>query len=241
MINILNGGPSAIGNAVMAIGALGTASYGLVDVCKALWNAGPSSAGFKDIEKAVTPFAPALAEGAGARWREALLSHWVNGAPLDDQKAKAKALIRLGLTPGTAAALAAHPDLAGRITSQAFTMAAANLSAGVPLTPVDLNEFGRFDAIVSAALDAGFERADQRYRAVARAWACAAAVVLAVFSGWLIDTHGTSPISLQDYLSGGDFLTAVLIGLVSTPLAPVAKDLASSLNTAASAFRAAKG
>ncbi len=234
-MNLLAGGPLGIGNALAAVGALGTAAYGLVDVSKALWNGGPSSAGFADIDKATTPFAAALAEGGGADWRAALKSHWINGVPLDDQKAKTKALIRLGLTPATAVALAAEPSLAGRVDGPAFALAAANIAAGLPLTPVDLNVLGRFDAIVSVALDSGFERADQRYRALARMLACIVAVILAVSAAVLIDAQGGKALSVSD------IVVAILVGLVSTPLAPVAKDLTKALSTAASALKAAKG
>jgi hypothetical protein len=234
-MNLLDGGPVSVGNALIAVGALGTASFGLVDVCKSFWNGGPSSAGFSYIEKALAPFGSALAQGAGAHWAHMLKSHWINGAALDDQKAKAKALIRLGLTPHTAATMAKAPSLAERIDAAAFELAATKIADGEHLTEVDLNVLGRFDAMVSAALDAGFERADQRYRSVARLLACLIAIVLAVLAAWLIDGQAHKPVTVSD------IAIAVFIGLVSTPLAPVAKDLAKTLNTAAAAFKAAKG
>lgn len=235
MSDLWSSGVGGVGNALIAIGALGTASYGLVDVTKALPGGGLSMAGFGEIRKAVTPFASALTVGAGAHWPSVLQSHWVNGGALDDQKAKAKALIRLGLTTANAATMAAEPSIAGRIDGAALATAVTHMNTGTPLTPVDLNELGRFDAIVSAALDAGFEIADQRYRAYARALAWMMAIALAEAAAVLIDRQMNRPFGWSD------FATAVLIGLVATPLAPVAKDLASALNTAASAFKAAKG
>ncbi len=235
MSDLWSSGVGGVGNALIAIGALGTASYGLVDVSKALPGGGLSLSGFGEIRKAVTPFASALTVGAGAHWPSILQSHWVNGGALDDQKAKAKALIRLGLTTANTATMAAEPSIAGRIDGAAVATTITNMHTGTPLTPVNLNELGRFDAIVSAALDAGFEMADQRYRACARALACGLAIGLAEAAAVLID------LQMKKAFDGPDFAIAILIGLVSTPLAPVAKDLASALSTAASAFKAAKG
>ena len=101
---------------------------------------------------------------------------------------------------------------------------------GTPLTPTDLNVLGRFDAVSSAALDAGFERGDQIYRTVARALSWAVAILLAEAAAPLV----SSP-------SWHNAAVAFLVGLIATPLAPVAKDLSSALNAAASAYKAAKG
>jgi hypothetical protein len=227
-------GPMALGSAVIAVGALGTAAYGLVDVLKA-WDQGLAIKGYRFIEKALTPYGSALETAAGSadRWKAAIKAHWINGEALDDQKAKAKALIHLGLSNANAAALAQASG--GRIAEAAFTTAVANLNGAAAMTPADINVIGRFDAILSAELDAGYERADHAFRTSARGVACLVAVALSVVAGVLVDVQGGGKVD------PGDMVLAVLIGLVATPLAPVAKDLASSLNTAAAAFKAAKG
>jgi len=230
---LLSGGPMAVGSAIAAAGALGTASFGLVEVLKNI-DRGPANQGFRFIEKAVEPFRSALALGAGADWRETLRSHWINGVATDDQKAKAKSLIRLGMTPANAAALADALD--GRLDKAAFVLAITNMTGGAALSPADLNALGRFDAIVSAALDAGYERADQSYRTATQGLAFLIAVLLAVAAGWLVDLQPPAAAFWP-----GDFFLAILVGLVATPLAPVASNLASALSTAASAFKAAKG
>jgi hypothetical protein len=233
------GGAPAIGNALAAIAALGTASYGLVDVSKALWNGGPSIIGLNAIKKSLDPFGAALTEGGGREWQDLIKAHWINGMALDDQKAKAMGLIRLGLTSGNAASIANKLDT--RVDPATLETAVKKVEAGAPLTETDQNAIGRFIALAQAALDSGYERADQQYRAGARSVACAVAVVLAVLAGALVDTQGASAIKLENYWFSSDFWTAVLIGVVSTPLAPVAKDLASSLNAAVGAFKSAKG
>ena len=81
--------------ALAAIGALGTAAYGLVDVTKVFYG-GVSRAGFGYIKKALKPFELALIAAGGADWSKTLFAHWINGTSLDDQKAVAKSLIHLG-------------------------------------------------------------------------------------------------------------------------------------------------
>jgi hypothetical protein len=235
--DLLNGDLANIANVLAAASALGVAAAGLVDVTKAFWG-GVSNAGFDSLLRAARPFAPALRVGAGQGWEQVLRAHWINGAPSGDQKAVAKAIIRLGLTPATAEELAD----AGRVDATALRVATIHLQDGTPLTPTDLNVLGRLDAAADMALDAGFERADQAYRNVSKALAAAIAVVLAVIGGGLIysaDHHNS--FSLLGYILDRLFLLSVLVGAVSTPLAPVAKDLASSLSAAVKAVQAVRG
>ena len=80
---------------VLAIGALGTAAYGLVDVSKG-FGGGISNRGFGDIKKVVSPFIPASSPqtSASALSLDSVLatlrSNWLNGMALSDQKSVAK-------------------------------------------------------------------------------------------------------------------------------------------------------
>ena len=76
--------------------------------------------------------------------------------------------------------------------------------------------FSRFDLIVTALLDAAYQHADQVYRNWTRGLAAAIAVVLALAGGYMVAMH------LGDLKHFG---IALLIGLLATPLAPIAKDL----------------
>jgi hypothetical protein len=89
---------------------------------------------------------------------------------------------------------------------------------------------GTYDVMASAVLDFGYERADQFYRNTTKLAAAGCAIVLAVAARWLMD--GT--------FSRDSLLMAAIVGLVATPLAPIAKDLATSLTTAAKAVGALK-
>ena len=216
--------PQTIG----AISGLGIAAYGLVDASKPFWG-GVSNFGFGHISKAVQPFRAAL-DASSPTWRDTLRNHWLNGTALEQQKAVAKSLIRLGLNPANAEAMAS----AGRVDAARFRAAIEHLYQGAQLTTGELNLVGRFDASVDAALDAGYERADQKYRNSARVAAGIVAIALAVWGSWILKA------SPAEY-GLNDFLVALWVGAVAVPLAPVAKDLASSLTAALGSLRAVRG
>jgi hypothetical protein len=142
----------------------------------------------------------------------------------------AKSLVRLGLSPTNATALAP----AGRVDPERLTQVMTEVDAGQPLAPADVALLARFDAAIDAALDAGFELGDQRYRSAARLLAGAIAVILSIVAVLVVP-------SLAAGAPYGGIPFAIFVGLIAVPVAPIAKDLASALNTAASAFKAAKG
>ena len=233
--DILTSELNNIGTMLAAIAALGTAAYGLVDTTKVFWG-GISNAGFGYIEKALRPFAPALVAAGGNDWPLTLHAHWINGMRKEDQKAIAKALIHLGLSPQNAAQLAVF----GRVDPTALQTVVQNLDAGNPLTPADINVLGRFDSMIDAILDGGYERADQFYRNSSKALAAAFAIVLAVAGGALVAASINMGKVPDDFLSSNEFVLAVLVGIVAVPLAPIAKDISSSLVAAVNAIKATK-
>jgi hypothetical protein len=221
--NSTNDAIANIGNIIAAVAALGTASMGLVDASKAIAG-GPSNFGFGDIETSLSPFLPA--EGVGAYNRTLLLktlrANWINGVDKAEQKAKAKSLIHLGLSKGNAAHLAA----AAGVDPVRLESLAQKTASGEPATPEEITALGQFDAILSAVLDAGYERADQKYRNACKAIATVVATVLGVVAGWVI--------------GGGNWgyvLTGLIAGVTAVPVAPMAKDLVSSLQAAAAAVQ----
>ncbi len=212
---------------VLAIGSLGTAAYGVVDVSKG-FGGGISNRGFGDIKQVVSKFippSPGDASNASALALPSVLAtlraNWLNGMPLSDQKSIAKGLIKLNLTEASAATMAA----AAGVDKAALTSIAAKLAMGSdPLTSVETDVYGRFDLLLTANLDQGYQRGDQRYRNSAKLLTVPVAVVLA----WL----GASAIA-GGHLQPGDSLRAFVCGLLAVPLAPVAKDLSSAIQAGA--------
>ena len=216
-----------LGAALTALSALSTASFGLLDATKA-FGGGISNIGAGRLKRSLTPFAAALDEALGpGGWWPVVRANWVAGVAKVEQKAKAEALIKLGLSSATAPqiALAAHVDPA------ALTAAAKKLETGKELNDADLNVFGRMNAAIEALMDAAFEDCDQEYRNWCRLLAGLTAMLLAV-AAWAIwpADEGSRPT-----------LTAALaVGLLAVPLAPVAKDLTSALSSAMRALKASK-
>lgn len=242
-----------------AAGALGLAAAGLVDTSKLLMG-GISNIGFPHIKSTLSPFAPALRAAIGEKWADILYAQWVNGVPKDMQKSKAKALIRLGLSADNAKDLAK----AARVDVDAFARAVVKIQKGAgiapeallpasasetPVTPPpaegvagaaeldrgDMDVIGRFDAAVEATIDAALERADQQYRNTAKFAAGAVAVLLAVSAGYALQPPGA------DYFGSAEFGLAFIIGAISVPLGPIAKDVATSLQLAAKALKTSGG
>ena len=235
---VLNGALSNILNILSASAGLGTAAMGVVDSTKA-FKGGPSNFGFSDIKKAIKPFLATASEVSTAfgetQILDTLKANWLNGVAKADQKAKAKALIHLGLTRGNASALAK----AAGVDSNKLASLAERTAAGTSLGHDEINVLGQFDAVVSAVLDAAYERGDQKYRNACKTLALGVSTILGVFGGWIVFGGGATGTGLG-YFVTWQFPLSLLVGLSATPLAPVAKDLATSLQAAVTAVSSVK-
>ena len=119
---------------------------------------------------------------------------------------------------------------AGHVDAAALKAVLVAVETGAALTPDQVNVLGRFTGAIDAAMDAGFEQGDQEYRNASKLWAGVVAILLAIVGGALL--HGSA-----DYFQTVDFGKAILVGLIAVPLAPVAKDLTSSLQAAVTAMK----
>jgi hypothetical protein len=223
-----------IGVIITAIGGLGLASFALVDASKALPGGGASNTGFDYIERAVRRFLPASAQAMdGESLADSILqilhANWINGMALADQRAIAKSLLKLKLGKSTAAQFA----LATEVAEPELAQVAERMTSGEALSDAQMNVLGRFDLALTAILDAAYQRADQRYRNISRAWAAAVSVLLAVIGGWLIDTSG-------NYFASGQVVLTLFCGILSVPLAPIAKDMTSALSAGVKMAQAIK-
>jgi len=219
---------SSLPTLIAAVGALGTAAFGLVDAFKVLPGGGISRAGFKFIRQTILKLAPEVPslDGTGLS-RDSVLytlqSQWINGTAAADQINIAKSLIKLRLTPATAAALASATGVDAGVLAQI----AASIQSGTALTPQQSDVYGRFDLLLATLLDQAYQRAAQRYRNAAKFAAIPISVALAVTAAYVIPNQI-------------GVLQAVLIGLIATPIAPVAKDISSAISTAAQAIQSWK-
>ncbi len=213
------------GQVILAIGGLGTAAYGVVDATKA-FGGGISNRGFGDIKKVIgvlisdskSAGQPALGLTSALA---TLRANWLNGMALADQKSVAKALIKLNLTEETAPRMA---EATGVTPDTLKSLASKLATPQQGLTQEETDVYGRFDLLLNTLLDQAYQRADQRYRNSAKLLAIPVAVALAIAGAWAIGGNTVGSAGLWK---------AVIAGLLATPLAPVAKDVASAIQAGA--------
>jgi len=215
---------------VLAVGSLGTAAYGVVDATKG-FGGGISNRGFGDIKDVISKLIPTdsanVSPNAALNLASALRTlraNWLNGISLGDQKSVAKALIKLNLTPGNTSQMAATTG----VDKDVLTSIAAKMGSSTALSPQETDVYGRFDLLLSALLDQGYQRADQRYRNSAKLLAVFIAIFLAILGGRIV-------VGDAFFSNGSEVVRAVLAGLLATPLAPIAKDLSSAIQAGAKA------
>lgn len=229
----------SITSLVTAIGALGTASFGLVDATK-VFGGGVSLCGLSDIERAILPLFGTAASDKKAKNDLStpltygsvyanLKASWINGVALEAQKANAANLIKLGLNAKTAVCLAK----ATGVNADVLTELAVALDIGAVPTKEETDIMDRFETALSLILDRVYQRADQRYRNSAKALAGVISVLISVIGG-AVYSSGSFQIGHlrgidQHYWNTGNFWLAVVVGLLATPLSPIVKDVTSAL------------
>lgn len=228
---------SHLGNIITAIGGLGTAAFGIVDASKGIFRC-VNRIGLRHIKKVVSSLVPDQS-GSGlsnspmnALPRKHILdtieAHWVNGTELATQKTVAKSLIKLHLSTGNAEIVAVKTN----VDPVVLHSVAQKIVAGISLTQPENDVYSRFDLIVTAQLDEAYEISDQVYRNRTRLMASAVAILLAVLGVWILAD--------RDFCWWKDLPLALLVGLLATPLAPIAKDLSSGLASAVNTMQQLK-
>jgi hypothetical protein len=217
---------------ITAIGGLGTAAFGMVDSTKVFFG-GVNRIGFGRIANAVTTLTPG-APAAGlsqAKILATLKANWYNGTDLNSQKSIAKSLIKQGMSPTNAPALAAATGVDAGVLGSVAT----KISSGTALASAESDVYARFDFILTALLDEVYQASDQAYTNGTRVTASIFAVILAVVGGWTLHNGATGR-----YLWSHDMDLAFIAGILAAPLAPIAKNLASALSTAVNTMQSIK-
>jgi hypothetical protein len=205
-----------ISNAILAAGALGTAAFGVVEALKftPLGNAG-----FGVAMRQLGPLAEALRLAYGDDFLELLRGQY----RADDRDLLARSLrqgVRVGTTDSNAESIARFLGSLDKVKLAAAIKAA---DAGDDLAPEQRNIIGRFELAADARIESALTLARARYIDSARVAASIVALTLALAVG----------ANMPDV----SMVNALIVGLAAVPLAPIAKDVASGIQSAAKALR----
>lgn len=205
-----------LGTIVVAVGALGTAAFGIVEALK--WT-GIGLMGFGQIRRLLgAPVMRALEVAYGPEFLTLLKAQYRSGRAEAQLPKTLRQGVRVGLTPNTAA------DLAGRIGvvgPDDLTGVAEALQSGAALSDEQRSVLGRFELALDARIDAAMALANDKYAGSLRVIASAVAIAIALAVGL---GAGESP------------LLSLVVGIAAVPIAPVAKDLSKAIQAAGRAL-----
>lgn len=208
---------------VLATGALGTASFGLVENLKGLW---VGQLGFGQITKSLGPLSRALEVAYGPNYLKLLKGQYRNGRAKGDLPKTLRQGVRVGV----------NEDNADQVACYVGVVSARELEAAISsMRAIDINReseaeegrrvIGRFELAVDARLNAALALAEQRYVFFARLHASVIALVLAMVTAMALDGDSDT------------YIRALLVGIAAIPIAPVAKDISAVLRHAKRAVR----
>lgn len=221
-----------LGVIVLATGALGTAAFGIVETLKTSKYIG--EAGFQKIRDGLGRQIWESLAGAYGKDFEVLLRAQYRG-DRNELAAVLRRGVRIGLSPENAVPIArflgwSDPDSLTRAAKEA----AKPLDDEEKMDDDAHRALGRFELAIDARIDAAMAVAKSEYVARARIVASVFAVALALVAGIALAFESDRAIRWDDY---GLFFGAVVVGLAAIPLAPIAKDVASALQSASVALR----
>lgn len=209
---------NTLSSAIAAAGALGTASFGIVEGLK--WSA-LGTAGFGCIgEYLGNDLVGCLRSAYGPEFERLLRAQYRQDS--QSQAGIAKSLrqgVRIGLTTANAENVA---RFLGTVTPAALKQAAAAVEAATPLNDAERGAIGRFELAADARIASALSRAQDVYVGWVRGSASLCAIVLGIATALIL---------------GSDLMDGLIVGIVAVPLAPIANDVVAALQAATRAMR----
>ncbi|HJS88359.1 MAG TPA: hypothetical protein VJ738_00150 [Steroidobacteraceae bacterium] len=208
----------SLSSAIAAAGALGTASFGIVEGLK--WTP-LGAAGFGQIGSYLgAALSGSLRIAYGADYERLLRAQYRQDS--QTQAAIAKSLrqgVRIGLTSGNAEQIA---TFLGTVDPAALKHAAACVENCDSLSDDDRAAIGRFELAADARIESALSRARDVYLGYVRVTSYILAMILAELTACVL---------------GAGWLKGLLVGFVAVPLAPIANDVVGALQAATRAMR----
>jgi hypothetical protein len=247
------------GAVVASIGALGFAAFGVTEsLGKAfaychrsrdghIHYFGLPFVGLNDVEKMIRPLKPALEVAYGVGFMDMIAKQYRNGAARGSAPDLIRNGVRLGipfLTVEQATHLIASVWHMDHQHSEALARALQAEGATPPPPPgpftlpqpIDPAQAlaGRFATALDARVAAAFAPAADRYENTVKTISGLVALLLVIGFNWTPHETGL-------FDSRFPWSYAFLVGVLAVPLAPIAKDLATSLQNAAAALKSLGG
>jgi hypothetical protein len=253
------------GAAIAAIGSLGVAAFGVTEsLGKAMaWRGvGLPYVGLRPVKRMMRPLRPALEVAYGVDYDKIVTQQYRSGRSAGQAPDTIRQGVRLGLpflgvAKATALIAAVWHMEERHAVALATALQAPDSTAPTPVVgktppgpgPGAVDEMqalaGRFATALDARVNAAFTLAEEQYESVAKTSAGAAAIALALLFNWGLGPDAAHPAAnaFQRFWEHREFPWAIAlgIGIVAVPLAPVAKDLSSSLQSALTAFKSISG
>ena len=205
-----------LGTIVLAVGALGTAAFGIVEALK--WTP-IGLMGFGQINKLLgQPVMAALKVAYGPEYLLLLKAQYRAGRTEAQLPKTIRQGARVGLTPDTAAGMA---DRMGVVEAGELVNVAEALQSGTDLFAEQTSILGRFELALDARIDAAMALANDKYGGSLRVIASAVAIIIAIAVGLNV---------------GEDLLMSLVVGIAAVPIAPMAKDLTKAIQAAGKAL-----
>jgi hypothetical protein len=239
-----------LGTTALAVGALGTAAYGIVDGLKfcswidlagfeRLFSGGGKAGGrMWPIKHRATldPLLPALKVAYGSDVMDLLKSQYRGGRAKGDLPRTLRQGVRIGFSMMESEKIVSAAVGLG-LTKDIATLAADTIKRGLEQPPAlgeepkpeatvtaeQRSALARLETAIDARIDADLAMADVEYVTQAKIWAMIVSIGIALWVGWLLNQS---------------WAASLVVGITAVPLAPVAKDLATALQSAAKALGA---
>ena len=214
---------------VLAAGALGTAAFGIVDGFK--FSLKFASAGFGQIKSSLGLKTYACLERAyGQGFEEILRGHYLKDRTKGDIVRTLRQGVRIGLSPANAEAIAR--EIGSVVDGKRLKTISGKVEGAKDLSPEEQSILARFELAMDTRIEAALALADNKYSSRMRSSAFLVAFLLAIVAFFSLEDQGL--------VERKDFVYAVFVGLAAVPLAPIAKDVATALQSAAKGIRAGK-
>jgi hypothetical protein len=202
---------------VAATGALGTASFGIVEGLK---SRSLGEFGFDTVSEMLGPLTASLHVAYGPEYERLLRAQYRKDREHQDDIAKTlRQGVRVGLTKENAQKAA---EFVGSVSPSALQAAVDAMAAGAPVSDEHRGVIGRFELAVDARIDSALALAKDRYLGAVRGCAYGIAIALALVAG----------IALGARLS-----LALLVGVAAVPVAPVTNDIVAAIQAATKALK----